>query len=175
MNRALRRISTTPREHDGAVTWRALIILILGGIALGVVSEAGIALRWISMGTVPRAGPDGRGLVLAVAILALLIGAITLLSVAAVGSFPDRLLALFGPLSASFVVARFFSFDAYYLPTLRRMSSGGIVPAEMVVAIVVLGVVAFATTLRFPRVGQVVTAITMLLSVGVAFFAGVGH
>lgn len=174
MNRALRRISTTPREHDGAVTWRALIILILGGIALGVVSEAGIALRWISMGTVPGAGPDGRGLVLAVAILALLIGAITLLSVAAVGSFPDRLLALFGPLSASFVVARFFSFDAYYLPTLRRMSSG-IVPAEMVVAIVVLGVVAFATTLRFPRVGQVVTAITMLLSVGVAFFAGVGH
>jgi hypothetical protein len=154
---------------------RVLFMVVLGLVAATAVFEAGIALRWIPMGTTPGADPAGRDLALLVTVLGLLVGALMLFALTAAGSHLDRRFVLLGPFSAGLLVARFFSFDAYYLPTLRRMSTGGAVPGSLVAAVVALGIVAAVVTVRFLRGGQLLTALTMLLCAGLSMVASLGH
>jgi hypothetical protein len=110
--------------------------------------------------------------VLLAALVALLLGIILLGSGAARAAGPAPLVVLAG---AAVVVARFYSFDSYYAPTLRRMSEGGLVAGTWIVVLVVAAV-AVALISRFrPRVGMRAGALLLILCGLTALVEGAGH
>jgi hypothetical protein len=102
----------------------ALVVVALLLVAAGY--EAAVALELVSMGSEPGDEATGEDIARTGGMIALLVG---------MGYFavqlPRREVALSWaavliPVAAvAFVTARFYSFDSYYLPTLRRFSEGG--------------------------------------------------
>jgi hypothetical protein len=84
---------------------------------------------------------------------------------------PAGLLALLSVIAVSYVVARYFSYDPCYAPTLRRMSDGGIVPRGWIVFLVGLSLVAAWSVFRDRRLGMFITSAVCWLSC-VAWVAG---
>jgi hypothetical protein len=136
--------------------------------------EAAVALGVIALGSEPGDGPPGEEIVLTAALLAML-------AVAFLAAWWSRrghrvaLAELLAPAGAAFLVARFYSFDPYYLPTLRRASDDGLVAPELVFLLTGLALVAGLLVRLRPRVGLWLTSPVM---VGCALFAWVafgGH
>ena len=138
--------------------------------------ETFVALRVLPMGKEPGQGPYGAGLVMLIALLALLVATITSYSyVSGLVAEWRAVVSLVAPAAAVFVVARFYAFDPYYLPTLRRMSDGGLVTGWWIVAVVAVALLAgFFARVR-PRIGALMTSIALLLSAVTAIGEGVGH
>jgi hypothetical protein len=132
--------------------------------------EAAVALGILHLGDAPGDGPPGEGIVLVTALGALLVAAV----VAAV--LPRRRLVwLLAPAGVALVVARFYSYDPYYLPTLRRMSDGGAVDGRWVVFLCAAAVIAaLAVRLRL-RAGTFLTVAVSVLSFATVVFEGAGH
>jgi hypothetical protein len=77
--------------------------------------------------------------VLTAALVALIAGAVAL------GVRVHSRVAPLVPLAAvAFVVARFYSFDPYYAPELRRMSDGGLVAPGLIYVLIVATVAVVA-------------------------------
>jgi hypothetical protein len=76
---------------------------------------------------------------------------------------------------AAFVVARFYSYDPYYAPTLRRMSDGGSLPGWWIIAVVALAVGGALATTCLPRLALAAAGAAALLCAATAFLAGLGH
>jgi hypothetical protein len=138
----------------------------LGGTAY----EAAIALEWISIGEVPGEGAPGEGEVLSVSVLAVLTG----IAVSIFSSRGNRLVAGLAPAAAALMVARFYSFDPYFAPSLRRASEGGLVAAAWVYSLVALALLAGALALSRPRLAFIGAPI-MFLCVFTTLFAFAGH
>ena len=138
--------------------------------------ETAVALSWLDIG--PQSGqvPPGNDLVLGGAVLALVAGA-TLCAVYAVRRRPpvDASASLLAPAGAAFVVARFYTFDPYYAPALRRMSDDGLIPDAWVYTLVGLALIAAVLTRTRPRLGLSATALVLALSALTALAAGLGH
>ena len=66
------------------------------------------------------------------------------------------------PAAAVFVVARFYAYDPYYEPTLRRYSDNGATPPAWVWLVTAAAVVAGVLAWRVPRAGAVATAIVLV-------------
>jgi hypothetical protein len=143
-----------------------LLVLIVGGAAY----EGAIALEWISIGDVPGEGAPAEGAILSVAVLAVLAG----IGVSVFASHGNRLVAGLVPAAGALMVARFYSFDSYYAPTLRRASEGGVVAAGWVYALVALAALAGALALLRPRLA-LVGAPVMFVCVLTTWFADTGH
>lgn len=79
------------------------------------------------------------------------------------------------PAAAAFLVARFFAFDDYYLPTLRRMSDGGWVAGWWIVALVVLALVAAVVAKIQPRAGVAMTSFVLFVIAVTAAAESMGH
>jgi hypothetical protein len=132
--------------------------------------EFALALGAGSLGPEPGDGVSGSGVVKAVAVLAMLVAAV-------LGAMPASRpwpAALFGPAAAAFLVSFFFTYDAYYAPTLRRYSDGGAASTWIfVVALVALadGVL----TASQPRLGRVMTPVVLIAVLLTTLFAGAGH
>ena len=77
--------------------------------------------------------------------------------------------------AAAFLVARFYTFDPYYLPTLRRMSDGGLVSPALVFAVAALALCAAAITSVRPQAGRFMAAPVILVSAFLALVADGGH
>jgi hypothetical protein len=155
------------------MTMRIVALASLGVLGLATVYEALVAFGVIELGSLPGEGPPGERLVALVAVLAMLVAA-GLALVAALEA-PVRLLALLPPAAAAFLVARFYTFDPYYLPTLRRYSDDGMLPPQLVYAVVALAVGAALLTLVHRRAAAALSALAILAC---AFFAQVlvgGH
>jgi hypothetical protein len=153
---------------------RFLALAILIVLAVGTAYEAGVALGWIEMSSVPGEEPAGRDAILTAALITMMAGA--LLAVAwAIQAKPGGLAALLAPAAAAFVVARFYSFDSYYLPTLRRMSDGGSVSGSWIVLVVALALAAGALVVARPRVGLIGTALLFPTAALTALAVGLGH
>jgi len=213
------------RAHLPKVTRVRALAAIVVLLASAALYEALVALRVIPMGKVAGEGPFGSGVVLLIALLALLTGLVVSLSgtssrssvwrsvvlviaavliVGGVASLTSAagaialLVLLIGlivslsytssrgaewisvaplvaPAAAAFVVARFFSFDDYYLPTLRRMSDGGWVPWQLIVVLAALALLAAATTKIRPQIGVALTSFVLFISALTAVAEGVGH
>jgi hypothetical protein len=147
------------------------VAVILAALGVATVYEALIAAGAIDLGTEPGAAPGGAGAVLAIALAAMLIGAVA----AARWSGPRRrpqMAELLAPAAAAFLVARFYTFDPYYLPTLRRASDGGLVAPEVVYLLAGLALVAGLLVRLRPRVGLWLTSVVMI---GCALFAWVAY
>ena len=151
----------------------ALAVLVM--LAAATAYEAAIALQVVSAGDEPGEEPFGRGLVFGAALLALLGAAFWFAILAARPSPPaDTVVASIGPAAAAFLVARFYSFDPYFAPTLRRFSEG-VVAAPWVYAVVALALVAAALVRIRPRVGLGLTSPVLVLLALTALATGVGH
>jgi hypothetical protein len=140
--------------------------------------ELAVALDWISLGTLPGQGPPGEGWVILVALLTMLAGIGLVLS--------GDLAAITLPLAAAaFVVAHFYSFDDYYLPTLRRFSEGGAPSAEWIYALAAAsGAVAAATAviriaaphhLNARDAARGLSALILIFCVYTTLVQGTGH
>jgi hypothetical protein len=111
------------------------------------------------------------------AILALALAGLLLLAALGARStplIPVRLLAYINGAAASFVVARFFSYDPYYAPTLRRMSDG-IVAGWWIVLLTVFAAGAGWAVFRSPRIGTIITAFLLWMCAFTALVSGLGH
>ena len=160
-----------PVRPAGSVAASAIVAVL----ATAAVYEAAVAIGLIDLGRLPGDGPRGEGFVLALAVSTLIAGAVLALVLAAQKAPATTTARLFAPAGVAFVVARFYTFDPYYLPALRRMSDGGLVSAEWVWA---LAVAAAAVAIVMPRAGRpalVATSVLLLVAAGTAVLASAGH
>jgi hypothetical protein len=111
--------------------------------------------------------------VAAVASITMLFGAIIAALFATRPSCPWAV-ALFAPAGAAFVVTRFYAFDPYYLPTLRRYVEGAVPPA-WIFGIVAGSVAVGAVSRLLPRVGSIASAIVLFCLPFISAIASSGH
>jgi hypothetical protein len=146
------------------------------GLGVATVYETVVAAGALSIGSVPGEGTPGDELVFVCGFLALPVGAGAALAGALGRHVASRLaLTLLAPAGFAFVIARFFGFDPYYAPTLRRYSDNGTVPASWIVALGVSTLLAALLTRVVPRAGAVLTAGALLVCALTAVATGVGH
>jgi hypothetical protein len=154
---------------------RALVAIVLL-LTVAAIYEAAIALQIVSMGKRPGDGAAGEGYVLLIALLAMLVGSFVSLSFVSSRSLKSKKIAsLVAPTAAAFVVARFYTFDDYFLPDLRRMSEDGNVAGSWIVALVVFALVTAVVTKVLPRIGIVMTSVVLLASAVLTVGVGIGH
>ena len=108
---------------------------------------------------------DGRGGVVLAALFAMLVGAgLALVSVSV--ETPVWPIAALAPSAAAFTLARFYTYDDYYAPHLRRYAENGSVQPAWMFAVTAAAVVAGVLAWRLPRVGAVLTAGVLVALVG---------
>ena len=157
----------------GRMTMRVAAGLTLGVLLGATLYETLVALQVIELGSQPGDGPPGEQTVALVAVLAMLVAA-GLGVLAAVGAHVP-FVPLLAPAAAAFLVARFYTFDPYYLPDLRRFSEDGMLPPALVYGVVALAVGAALLTLANRRLGA---ALSVPVILACALFAQVvvgGH
>jgi hypothetical protein len=142
------------------MTMRLVVSGALGVLAFATAYEALVAFGVIELGSLPGEGPPGEQTVALIAVLTMLV-AVGLALFAALGTRVP-LLPLLPPAAAAFLLARFHTFDPYYLPTLRRFSDDGMLAPELVDGIVALAVVAALLTLVHRRAGAALSAPVVL-------------
>ena len=109
---------------------------------------------------------DGRGVVLA-ALFAMLVGAgLALMSVSV--ATPVWPIVALAPSAAAFTLARYYTYDDYYAPNLRRYADNGTVQPAWMFVLTAAAVVAAVLAWRLPRVGGAVTAGVLVALVGTA-------
>jgi hypothetical protein len=146
----------------------AALLVVLGAAAY----EAAVALKWIPVGPEPGDSARFEGLVMILAALALLAAALISLVRAAQDrrSLPA---ALFPIAAAALMVARYYTFDTYYLPTLTRYSSGEI-SSTWIYGLAVAGLAASILSQLRARVGFLVAPVVILLCLITASAVGIG-
>ncbi len=85
---------------------------------------------------------------------------------------PVRAIAFYAPSGAFFALARFYTYDSYYSPTLRRFADDGAVQPAWMFLLAAAAVVAGALVWRFPRAGAVGTAVVLALVAGTTAVMG---
>jgi hypothetical protein len=154
----------------------ALVVSLSGASNAGSVwrSAALVVAVFIVVGLAVSAAVGGIGEL--IALLVLLTGIVASLAYAS-GRSAERISVapLVAPAAAAFVVARFYSFDDYYLPTLRRMSDHGAVPGQWIIVLVALALLAAVATKIRPRLGTAMTSLVLFISVLTSIAMGVGH
>ena len=152
---------------------RFLELAVLLTLLSAAAYEAAVALEWIPVGTLPGENARFEGLVMAAALLALVAGIVIPLVLAA----RDRrsiLAALFVVAAAALMVARYYTFDTYYLPTLTRYSESGSFSPTWVYGVAIACVPAWFFSLAKPRVGFVIAAAVMILCLITVSLFGIG-
>ena len=155
------------------MTLRLVVFVTLTLLVFVTTYEALVALGVIELGSQPGDGPAGEQTVALIAILAMLVGA-GLALIAAFGA-PVPFIGLLAPAAAAFLIARFYTFDPYYLPDLRRFSEDGMLPPALVYGVLALAVGAALLTLANRRLGA---ALSVPVILACALFAQVvigGH
>jgi hypothetical protein len=131
-----------------AFTWPSLYASAI--FAAAAVYELAVALEWIEMGREP--GGEARGQVVAtIATLA----AIGVTVVLAVRRARGPAVALIPLATAAWMVAHFYAFDSYYLPTHERFSETGALSPWWVYGVAVVGVGVAALSRRASEVAAI--------------------
>jgi hypothetical protein len=73
------------------------------------------------------------------------------------------------------MLARYYSFDPYYAPALRRMSDGGVVAPLWVYAVTAVTIPCVAALVLRPREAAGPAAFAVLACAATVFFAAAGH
>jgi hypothetical protein len=133
-----------------------------------------VALGVLSTGRVPGEGATGSGAAALVAVLSMLAasGALAVLAVRA-GERPGAPWVLLA--AAAYLVARFFTFDPYYAPTLRRMSDRGAVAGSWIALLTATAVAVALLGLRHARLAGACGVLVCLLLAATSAFEGAGH
>jgi hypothetical protein len=135
--------------------------------------EVAVALEWISMGSLSGQEASGQAVVTIAAFAALLTGIVgTLVSRRILHRWPAALVPV---AAAAYMVAHYYAFDSYYLPTLRRFCDGGAVPAEWLYGVVVATLVVAVAIRRRPSTAPVLTPLVLLVCAVTVLAQGTGH
>jgi hypothetical protein len=145
---------------------RLVVLATLGVLIVATTYEALVAFGVIELGSVPGEGAPGEGVVVLIAVLTMLVAAGLALFAGLGARVP--LLPLLPLAPAAFLVARFYTFDPYYLPTLRRFSEDGMLSPVLVFCVVAFAVGAALLTRANQRVGAALSAFAIFAC---AFFA----
>jgi hypothetical protein len=155
---------------------RALLVAGDAAVLAAAAYELAVALGWIPLGNEEGEGPTGEDTAVAIAFGVLLVGGIVAIGAAIGGGRYARWPWVALPLTgAALVGARFFTYDPYYLPELRRLSDGGVVTGTWVVLVVVFCLLAALLTALRLRVGLPLVGVTAIVCGFTAAFAGTGH
>jgi hypothetical protein len=146
----------------------AVLLVLLGAAAY----EAAVALQWIPVGTEPGDTARFEGIVRGLAVLALLAG-IVISVVLAVRDRWSVSAALFPFAAAALMIARYYTFDTYYLPTLVRYSDGSFSPI-WVYGVALFSVPAWFFGIAKPRTGFEIGATMMFLCLFTVTWYGIG-
>jgi hypothetical protein len=146
-----------------------VLIVLLGATAY----EAAVALKWIPVGSLPGENARFEGIVMAAALLALVAGIVISLVLAARDRRSIRA-PLFVVAAVALMVARYYTFDTYYLPTLTRYSESGPFSPTWVYAVAIACVPAWFFSLTKPRVGFLIAAAVMILCFVTVSLVGIG-
>src|SRR6185312_14460196 len=118
---------------------RRILLVSIAVVAAGAAYELLVALGVIGLGPQPGDAPAGATTIVPLALLSLLVTGGVLL-VAAIGGRSriawERMVVPAAAAAAAFLVARFYSYDPYYAPDLRRMSDGGAVAGRWIAFVV---------------------------------------
>jgi len=136
--------------------------------------EIALAAGALSIGRDPGDGAPGEDAVLASALLVMAIGTI-LAGLTSSRPAPRAALALVAPASAAFALARFYTYDPYYAPSLRRMSDGGLVNPIWMYGLLVAAVAVGAIAWRRPRSSATLTAACVAICAVTALVESGGH
>jgi hypothetical protein len=135
--------------------------------------EAAVALEWISMGRLSGQEAPGQAEVTIAAFVALFTGIVaTLVSRRILHPWPATLVPV---AAAAYMVAHYYAFDSYYLPTLRRFCDGGVVPAAWLYGVVAAALVAAVAIRRRPSTAPVLTPLVLLVCAVTVLAQGTGH
>jgi hypothetical protein len=122
-------------------------------------------------GRAPGEGIAGEETVAGLAYITMLVGA----AAAAAAMWRPWAVALFAPAAAAFMVTRFYTYDPYYLPTLRRYSDGGAVSPGWIFTMLGVSIAVGTLTRLRPRAGGIATALLLLLLLFTSGIASDGH
>jgi hypothetical protein len=149
---------------------RALVFpVVLVVLAACTLHQVAVAAGWLAIGPQSGDDPTGTTAVVIAALVALVAGAVVLGA-----RIPSRLAPLVPLAAVSFVVARFYSFDSYYAPALRRMSDGGLVAPWLIYLLTAAAVVVAALMTKWPAVAPA-GALVVLFSALPALVESAGH
>jgi hypothetical protein len=152
----------------------SLVLAILTVLGAATLYEVCVAAGIIELGSLPGEGPPGSmavGLVAATGFLTAAASAEAL----AVSASPTPLAAFLAPCAAAFLVAHYYTFDAYYLPTLIRYSDRDFLPPAVVFVLAAAALVTGLTSYIRPRMGLALSGPVILACGLAAWFAGIGH
>ena len=135
---------------------------VVAVLACGALYEALVAIEVVPMGEVPGEGPFASTFVLLASLLALLVGCVVAFAGGPFGARRSLAWAALAPAGVAYLLARWFSFDPYYLPTLRRFSEGAIA-GEWVLVVVIAALVAGLPAGVLVRIGYLVTGLVLVL------------
>jgi hypothetical protein len=155
---------------------RALTGAITVTVLAAAISEALIALGIVGIDASDY-GWDVRGLIVFAAVCALFFGGPVFVVAAftrQAGGFRAGLPAVAVAMSA-LLVARYFSYDPYYLPEMQRYSVATGLPGWWFALLVALALGSAALSRRDLRTGLVLIGIVMFLAGPTALVIGLGH
>jgi len=157
---------TSRRE---GLAWAALAALLAAAVY-----EALVALKAIPMGKQPGDGPPGGTFFSVCAAFAFLL-AIGLCVARAFAAAPgDGLVwAALAPAGFALLLARWLTFDPYYLPSLRRYTEGEI-HALWIAIVGAASLVAALLSWRLPRVGTALASVVLVVTALTAWFLPLG-
>ena len=149
--------------------WTLVFPLALAVLVVCTLHQVAAAAGWIAVGPQSGDDPTGTTAVVIAALVAMVAGAVAL------GASVRSRLAPLVPLAAvAFVVARFYTFDSYYAPALRRMSDGGLVAPGLIYALIVAAVVVAVLIAKRPRAAPAGAVLLVVLAF-VALVESAGH
>jgi hypothetical protein len=155
-------------SKGASIGWAVVLVLFAAAAY-----EAAIALEWISMGSLSGQEAPGQAEVTIAAFLALLTGIVaTVVSRRILRRWPATLVPI---AAAAYMVAHYYAFDSYYLPSLRRFSDGGAVPSIWLYGVVLAAVVAAFAIRRRPSTAPVLTPLVLLVCAVTVLVEGTGH
>ena len=155
-------------SKGASIGW-AVVVVLLAAAAY----EAAVALEWITMGPQPGDDASGQGVVTIAAFLALLTGIVaTLVSRRILRRWPATLVPI---AAAAYMVAQYYTFDSYYLPSRTRFSDTGSISSVWVYGVAVAALIVALAIRRRPSVAPVLTPILLLICGGTVVAQGFGH
>jgi hypothetical protein len=157
-----------------ALLRRALWWGVPAALLLAAEYELALALGAVSIGPEPGDGPEGEPVVELAVLIVMLLG-IGLAVVSALGTPSPLPVALYAPAAAAFLIARFYTYDPYYAPSLRRYSDDGNIAPALIFVYAVGALAVGEVALVAPRIGGLATAVALFLIAIMTVAIGVGH
>lgn len=155
-------------SKGASIGWAAVVVLLAAAAY-----EAAVALEWISMGSLSGQEAPGQAGVTSAAFLALLTGIVaTLVSRRILRRWPATLVPI---AAAAYMVAQYYTFDSYYLPSRTRFSETGSISSLWVYGVAVAALIVALAIRTRPSVAPVLTPILLLICGGTVVAQGFGH